>query len=243
MVAQVGMVAAAAAVSDQEHAGLILGGAAVGVALITTKHGRDAELQSDRYGIRYMAKAGYDPQGAVTLQEKFVALSKGRRGGWLENMFASHPPSEERVAANRTNAAALPAGGARGHDAYLKATAGIRKSKDAYAAYDAGLAALTKGDAKAALAAARKAIVSEPKEALFYGLAGAAHAKAGDAKAARAAYDAALERNPGYYAFWLERGLLRKAGGDGGAKADLERAHALLPTKGSADALGLPSGG
>jgi predicted Zn-dependent protease len=241
MVAQAGMIAAAVTLGDDEDANVVLGAAALGTALITTKYGRDAELQSDRYGIRYMAKAGYDPQGAVSLQQKFVALSKGRKPGWLEGMFASHPPSEERVAANQRHAAGLPPGGAREREAYQRATAGIRKSKDAYAAYDAGRAALAKGDAKAALAAAQKAIVAEPREAMFYALAGAAEAKGGRAQAARAAYDAALERNPGYFGFWLERGLLRQAAGDkAGGRADLEKAHALLPTKASQDALAQP---
>lgn len=238
MVAQVGMAAATVALGDDKNANAVIGAAALGTALITTRYSRDAELQSDRYGIRYLAKAGYDPQAAVSLQQKFVALSKGRQSNWLEGMFASHPPSEERVAANQRNAATLPPGGARGRETYQRATAGIRKTKDAYALYDTGRAALAKGDAKAALSAAQKAIVAEPREALFYSLAGAAEAKAGNASAARAAFDAAIERNPGYFAFWLNRGLLRQATGDqAGGRKDLERAHALLPTKASQDAL------
>ena len=241
MLAQAGMIAAAVTLGDDANANVVLGAAALGTALITTKYGRDAELQSDRYGIRYMAKAGYDTQGAVSLQQKFVALSKGRKPGWLEGMFASHPPSDERVVANQRHAAALPPGGTREREAYQAATAKIRKSKDAYAAYDVGRAALAKGDAKAALAAAQKAIVGEPREALFYALVGDAQAKAGNPKAARAAYDAAIERNPGYFGFWLERGLLRQAAGDkAGGRADLEKAHALLPTKASQDALARP---
>lgn len=243
MLAQAGLVATAVALGDSGNKELALGAAAIGLGLITTKYGRDAEMQSDRWGIQYMAKSGYDPMAAVSLQEKFVALSKGRRSSWLEGLFASHPPSEERVVANRENASRMPPGGVRGKDEYQKATAGIRKTKDAYAAYDAGRAALAKGDAKAAVAAAQKAIVGEPREALFYGLMGDAQAKAGEAKAARAAYDAAIERNPRFYDFWLGRGLLRKAAGDAaGAKADLEKAHGMLPTKASAEALGIPSG-
>lgn len=241
MVAQVGMVAATVALGDDQHANAVLGAAAVGTALITTRYSRDAELQSDRYGIRYLSKAGYDPQAAVSLQQKFVALSKGRKQDWLSGMFSSHPPSEERVAANQRHAATLPAGGARQREVYQKATAGIRRSKDAYAAYDAGRAALAKGDSKSALAAAQKAIVAEPREALFYALVGAAATKGGDAKSARAAYDAAIERNPGYFAFWLERGLLRQAAGDKtGGRKDIERAHSILPTKTSQDALAQP---
>lgn len=241
MVAQVGMVATAVAFGDDKNANAILGAAAVGTAMITTKYGRDAEMQSDRYGIRYLAKAGYDPQAAVTLQQKFVALKKGQKQNWLEGMFASHPPSEERVAANQRNAATLPPGSARGRDAYQRATAGIRKTKEAYAAYDAGRVALAKGDAKAALAGAQQAIAAEPREALFHSLLGSAQAKAGNAKAARAGYDAAIQRNPAFFAFWLERGLLRQATGDkSGGRADIQKAHSILPTKTSQDALAQP---
>ena len=44
---------------------------------------------------------GYDPQGAVTLQETFVRLTQqegAKKQSWLEGLFASHPPSAERVA-------------------------------------------------------------------------------------------------------------------------------------------------
>lgn len=250
MLAQLGVAAIAVGVGNDDNSALITGGAMLGAQLITTKYGRDAELESDRYGTRYMARAGYDPRAAISLQEKFMALSKGQKQDWLSGMFASHPPSQERVKANiktadklmRALGDKLVGGGERGREAYLAATAGIRKTKDAYAAYDDGRKALSKGDAKAALALAKKAIAAEPKEGLFQGLAGAAQQKLGDPGAARKSYDAAVERNPDYFEFWLRRGLLRKSGGDtAGAKADLEKAHSMLPTKTSAEALGLPT--
>src|SRR5690606_35824704 len=99
---------------DEQTAGLVLSGASVGAQLIHTRYGRQAELQSDLYGTRLMKAAGYDPAAAVTLQETFVRLSEGRSSGWLEGLFASHPPSEERVARNRKTAAARGAGGGLG---------------------------------------------------------------------------------------------------------------------------------
>lgn len=54
-----------------------------------------------------MAQAGYDPAAAVSLQEAFVRLSEGRQSGWLEGLFASHPPSAERVQNNRQLVAQL----------------------------------------------------------------------------------------------------------------------------------------
>jgi predicted Zn-dependent protease len=249
LLAQIGMVAVAIGVQGEDNSAVLMGSAMLGAQLITTKYGRDAELESDKYGTRYMAAAGYDPRAAISLQEKFVKLSAGKSGGWLEGMFASHPPSQERVNANRKHADALmrklgattlEGGGARGRDDYQAATAGIRKGKEAYAAYDAGQKLLAK-DPKGALAQAEKAIKLEPREALFHSLAGTAQQKLGDPAAARRSYDAALARNPDYFEFWLRRGLLRQKLNDPGAKADLEKAHAMLPTKTSAEALGLPA--
>ena len=71
------------------------------------------ELEADRYGMEYMQRAGYDVQGAVTLQEKFVRLSENKQSSWFEGLFASHPPSEERLEANRKRAAKLPQGRCR----------------------------------------------------------------------------------------------------------------------------------
>ena len=77
---QIGMQAAqiGAAVGgiDPNLANLALQGAGTGLQMIQMKYGRDQELESDHYGMKYMKAAGYDPQGAVTLQETFVRLSQ-----------------------------------------------------------------------------------------------------------------------------------------------------------------------
>ena len=104
LLTQVLVVATSVATSDSDYGDLAVGGAAIGAQLITTRYGRQAELESDLYGMQYMSAAGYDPQGAVALQETFVRLSEGRRTDWLSGLFASHPPSMERVEANRQTA-------------------------------------------------------------------------------------------------------------------------------------------
>src|SRR5262245_26824656 len=59
---------------DAGLANMALQGAGAGMQMIQMKYGRDQELQSDKYGMEYMKRAGYDVQGAVTLQETFVRL-------------------------------------------------------------------------------------------------------------------------------------------------------------------------
>ena len=81
MIIQGALLATAVAVSASDYANysnLAIGAASVGAQLVTQKYGRDAERESDRYGMVYMQRAGYDPSAAVDLQETFVRLSQGR---------------------------------------------------------------------------------------------------------------------------------------------------------------------
>lgn len=98
----------AVAASDSDYGQFAVLGANVGAQLINMKYGRGAELESDRYGMEYMSEAGYDPEGAVSLQKTFVRLSEGRQADWLTGLFSSHPPSKERVQANIETAKRLP---------------------------------------------------------------------------------------------------------------------------------------
>jgi predicted Zn-dependent protease len=136
---QVGMVAAQVGVAMSDVSApagnLIIQGAGLSAALTMTKYGRDAELESDHYGMIYMQRAGYDPRGAVTLQEKFVKLSEtsGRNQSWLEGLFASHPPSPERVARNEATLAELGnPGGNLGKERYAAHMAPLLAIKLAY---------------------------------------------------------------------------------------------------------------
>ena len=105
------MVAVGIGAQNTNYANLIVGGAQVGAALTMSKYGRDAESESDLYGMQYMKKAGYDPTAAVNLQETFVRLSADRKSNFIDGLFASHPPSQARVDANKATLAKLGAGG------------------------------------------------------------------------------------------------------------------------------------
>ena len=131
-----GVLIAGVAISEKkpEYGMLGMGALAVGAQAWQAKYGRGHELQSDEVGIKYMAKAGYDAQAAVELQEIFVKLSEGRNAGFLEGLFASHPPSQERVEKNRITAAKYP-GGVRNKEAYRRAMAQVTKDKKAYENY------------------------------------------------------------------------------------------------------------
>jgi predicted Zn-dependent protease len=237
---QVALLGIGEAARDSANSALIVGAAGIGAGMVNTKYGRDAELESDHYGIKYMVKAGYDPAAAVHLQETFVRLSGGKVPGWLEGLFSTHPPSQERVDANRALAARLGGKGELGSERYQARIVQLKQSREAYAAADRGRAALGRKEAEKALKLADAAIAIEPREAQFYGLKGDAERARGRHRQAIGFYDEAIRRNDGYFAFYLQRGLARDALGErAAARQDLSRSVELLPTDAAHNALGL----
>ncbi|HXK55260.1 MAG TPA: M48 family metalloprotease, partial [Gammaproteobacteria bacterium] len=123
------------------YSDLAVGAAGVGANLINQRYSREAELESDHFGMIYMRRAGYDPQAAVDLQKTFVRLNSNRDQNWITGLFASHPPSPERVEKNRESAAGMAKGGKLGRQEYQRMIAALKRSKPAYAAYDEGVKA------------------------------------------------------------------------------------------------------
>ncbi len=225
------LLAAGVAARDSDYSQLAVGAAAVGANLINQVYSRDAELEADHYGMTYMARAGYDPQAAVGLQETFVRLSKDRKENWLSGLFASHPPSAERVEKNRQRARELGKGGELGVERYRQMVAVLKKTAPAYEAYTEGVAALGKKQPEKALMLADRAIGIEPREALFYGLKGDALEQQGNHAGALTAYDKAVALDDGFFRHYLKRGVVKTELGDrAGAQQDLKRSLELLPT-------------
>ncbi|MCW8884723.1 MAG: M48 family metalloprotease [Motiliproteus sp.] len=227
------------ATRGENYANLARLGAGLGASLVNTKYGRDAERESDHYGMEYMARAGYDPQGAVDLQRTFVKLKDGKQQNWLKGLFSSHPPSQERVDNNIKIAAGLPKGGDVGRDRYAKMMARLTKSEPAYEAYDKAQKALSKGEKKTALNLINKAIKIEPREGHFYSFLGDLHYKSNRFKSARTQYTKAIGLNEEFFYYHLRRGLVNNKLDNGKqAKVDLERSNQLLPTANAFNALG-----
>lgn len=237
---QAAIIGTAIMASDSDYTALAIGGANIGAQLISQKYGRNAELESDLYGMRYMSKAGYDPQGAVELQQTFVRLSEGRQADWISGLFSSHPPSQERVAANQRTAAALPTGGIVGRDSYQAAMEKTLDTKPAYEAYDEGRKALVEKNRSLAAEKATEAIRLFPGEAHFYALRGDINYTQEDYGEAIESYDEAIGRRDNFFHYYLQRGLARqKLGQDGIAVADLQKSNELFPTEAAHNALGL----
>ena len=240
MLIQGGMLATQIAAQGSEYGSLIAGGAMLGAQLVTTKYGRGAELESDLYGMEYMHRAGYNPQAAIDLQQTFVRLSKGNEKSWIDGLFASHPPSQERVARNRETANRL--GGDNldyGKERYRKAMAPLLEDNKAYTAADEAIKAAQAKDFPKAFSLINKAIKLQPREPKFYGLKGDLSLNKKQFSDAIKNYDQAIALYPDYFAFHLQQGYAKREQGDlQGALKALEKSNQLLPTPNAQKALG-----
>ena len=109
-------------------------GGLVGNALLAG-YGRDHELEADRLGAEYLARAGYDPQamirviGVLKNQELFdaeQAKREGREPQRYHGVFASHPDNDTRLKEVVAAANTLRSGiGTDERAAYLARTDGM----------------------------------------------------------------------------------------------------------------------
>ena len=239
MALNVGLIAIGIGTRDNQNSGAILAAGTVGTALLSQKYSRDAESEADYYGIIYMTRVGYDPQAAVSLQETFVRLANNKDASWLEGLFASHPPSQERVVKNRETAAKYTRHGLTlGEASFMKHIVALKKNKEAYAQYDKGREALKDKNYAQAMQYADAAIKAEPREALFDALKGDVYYVQNDYKTAKTHYDKAINKNGSFFYYYYRRGITHKQlGNKQNAISDLEKSYTLLPTKQAAQVL------
>ena len=231
MIISAGVAGLGLALSDNEWAGLVMGGAAVGAQLALAQYSQGDELESDAYGIRYMKAAGYDPTAAVELQQLFLELSQGNNSNWLQGLFATHPPSAKRVEKNRELVRQLGAGGYVGRDVYQQKTAILKELEPAYEAHDKALKLASDGDWAPALKAINSAISQVPREAMFYALRGRIHQAQGDREQAQQDFDKAVSLYPEMFKYQLYDGLNALAMDNlEQARTHLNRANEVVPT-------------
>lgn len=76
--------------------GLWLAGLGIGSELGVKKYSRVHESEADEIGLRYLVRAGYDPNQAPLLWERMAGLSGGS-GDPVSRLLATHPDPLERA--------------------------------------------------------------------------------------------------------------------------------------------------
>jgi predicted Zn-dependent protease len=79
--------------------------------LATLKFSRGNELESDELGVRFMAKAGYDPRAMIAVMEVLKKAAGG--GGRSSEFFSTHPNPENREGRIEEHIRALVSKGVR----------------------------------------------------------------------------------------------------------------------------------
>ncbi|MDC0374377.1 M48 family metalloprotease [Pseudomonadales bacterium] len=217
-------------------------GAQLGAQFIVSSYGREAELESDAYGMIYMMRAGFDPEAAVSLQETFVQLSKGQSNNWLDGMLASHPPSQERVEKNRDTAQRLKQAARQdltlGFDRYQSKLNRLSQQSQAYNQTQTALIALKEGDLSKAQSEIQTALEQSQSEAQIHSAAGQIAMARQEFRQAQTHFSAAIKINPNHFRYFLGRGLAAKAlNQSDAARADLQQSQALFSSQAAAKAL------
>jgi predicted Zn-dependent protease len=231
--------AAVLAAKSDKNGPLLQQGIALSGLYGQTRYSRSRESEADFYGMEYMAKAGYDPRAAISLQEKFLALSKGRQSNLFSELFASHPPSAARVKANRETAAKMLPMGTRNKARYQQEIAKLKQRQPAYDLADDAIKAIGEKNYREALSLSEKALKLEPNESRFHEVKGIALHGLNRAQDALKALDQSVQLDPKFYRPLLRRGLLRyELKSMSAARSDLEASIALAPSPAAYEKLG-----
>ena len=168
-----------------------------------------------------------------------MSEQSGGSQGRLGALFASHPPSAERVQKNRETAATLPASGDLGRERYQATTATLRQRQPAYDAYDKGRAALADDKPAEAARLAQDAVRLLPAEAQFHALLGDIDLQQKRYADAVRHFSDAVVRNDQFFYYHLQKGLAhRQLRQWDEARSELENSVQLLPTADAYYALG-----
>ena len=149
MLTQAVVAGASVAVAVSEYSdfgGLVSTVGGVGAGALLAKYSRDNEREADSLGMEYMTRADHNPRGMVGLMNMLQNQSK-HNPGVIEQMFSSHPMSDERYATAVKEADTKYVGYGHkpfGKERYMDNTANLRKMRGAIESMQNGELAMAK---------------------------------------------------------------------------------------------------
>ena len=202
-----GLAVLSTATSGAEYGSLIQTSGEVAATLFDRSYSRGQEEESDRLGIDYMVRSGYNPQGAVQLQPIFYEpVDRKKDPAWLEGLFRTHPFSKKRMEENRLYidgkyAGARAAGnvGNVGNESFLQATARLAETREAYALFDRARQAEKSDNVSQAISLYLEAAAAAPEEALILSGLGIAYLRVEDFVTAKQHLQRAVRLDRQYY--------------------------------------------
>jgi len=137
----------------------------IGAGALLASYSRDNERQADDLGLRYMAAAGYDPQGFVGLMDMLRTLNKAQPNA-VQLMFSTHPMSDERYqsAVQATRTRYPQAKGSLYRERYMDQTADLRRQRGAIEAMQNGEKEMARKNVDSAAAQFQKALKIAPRD-------------------------------------------------------------------------------
>ncbi len=204
-------------------------------SLINKRYSLEQESGAERLGIDYMVKAGYDPSGAVQVQNLFYAeFEKADQTPWLNGFFRSHPFVSERLSNVRryiNEQYPLVTGEGQNVIEFARAIISLTLTRQGYSSFDMAKKLEQEGQLAEAINLYHHALLEAPNEALILCHLGLAYLRSEDLVPARRYLIKAINLQNDYYQSHLALGYvyLQK---QQHAKAlqQLETGFKLLPT-------------
>ncbi|MCZ6795209.1 MAG: M48 family metalloprotease [Planctomycetota bacterium] len=207
--------------------------------LTLLKFSRDQELQSDRRGVDYALKAGYDPREGRKTFEMFLRVKReaGQQENLISGLLSTHPLDSRRIEGIKRyideRHPDLSPDLTRSGSRWPAMLARLRRNHSVYEQHDRALALLARAqrDGNGSTLAEAEGLLRRcadqlPGHAAFHVGLSALLLEKKDLAAAERSLDEACRLDPDHFGARLYRGIVyRKTGRADAAVADLRRAH------------------
>lgn len=147
---------------DRPYGQLLVQFGQVGAVLLSLKFSRDQEREADRYGLTYLHRSGYDPEGMIRVFELFKSLE---RGGRPPEWLSTHPLPENRIVQARQEIQKLNLTGTLLKDTqeFHRVKSNLARTQASFEEFDKGKKAYTRRDYQLALESFRRALETYPE--------------------------------------------------------------------------------